>query len=46
VTEVHVKRFQQKNKLSADGIVGPVTHAKLVEKQKRPILKEWPSDVL
>ena len=46
VTEVHVKRFQQKNKLVADGIVGPVTHAKLVSKQKRPILKEWPNEVL
>ena len=46
VTEVHVKRFQQKNKLSADGVCGPLTHAKLVEKQKRPILKEWPNDVL
>ena len=46
ITEVHVKRFQGKNKLVADGIVGPATHAKLVTKQKRPILREWPSEVL
>jgi peptidoglycan hydrolase-like protein with peptidoglycan-binding domain len=46
ITETYVKRFQQKNKLSADGVVGPMTHAKLVEKQKRPILKEWPDEVL
>tara|TARA_Y100001938_G_C8101612_1_gene442257 strand:- start:4682 stop:5572 length:891 start_codon:yes stop_codon:yes gene_type:complete len=46
ITETHLKRFQQKHKLVADGVCGPITHAKLVEKQKRPILKEWPDEVL
>jgi len=46
ITELHVKRFQGKNKLVADGVCGPATHAKLVQKQKRPILREWPSEVL
>ena len=46
ITETWVKRFQQRNKLSADGVVGPLTYAKLVAKQKRPILVRWPNEVL
>jgi len=48
ITELNVKRFQSKCRppLTQDGVCGPLTHAKLVEKQKRPILKEWPGDVL
>ena len=48
ITELHVKRVQGKAKppVTVDGIVGPVTYALLIGKQKRPILKEWPQDVL
>lgn len=43
-----VKRFQGKcrPRLTQDGVCGPLTHGKLVEKQKRPILERWPTDVL
>ena len=48
VTELSVKRVQQKAKppVTVDGICGPITYALLIGKQKRPILKEWPKDVL
>ena len=48
VTELSVRRVQQKEKppVTVDGICGPITYALLIGKQKRPILKEWPKDVL